>query len=564
VSRPHVPDAGPAAADWRALAALVALALALALVLVAGVARAAVEAPLWEREIVLPDTQDEGQYFGTLLEIRDRAGALVAVAGFPNGSQTNGVNNHRDLHFALAAPPGSTVLRRPAVEELAGRPYGPVSLFRLLTHRGQLIAYPWFVRAPLRTYSLERRRWETVESLLSDRTRRAVLVSLQVVEDSLLATFVDDLVYGDRRIGLDDLPITGGRDIATALYARGRLLLSMTERSAADPSGRSLLIDCAWRPGWPEVQDCRRVEFPAVEGARGRHAVNGMHPLADGRVLVYGLSGFLHLYAQGTLHPLVEIDPARSWQAYSSLEHYGRLLLGQYPAGNLMVVSLGDSLARSPDDPPWSDAERGEVEMTPAVSSSERRRDEAQSVMYLGTDLAVGMWPWGEVFGGRPGGAWRVLLASPVGLQPDAGGLHPFETKVGNNCLGMRVFQLMPWRGGVVFQNTPKNGDAECQLAAGKVSPADLRPYGRVRYLDVPGSLSCPLIWTGRPRQIRLRLTRDGSMTVEQDGRLLCRRPVDEAVAMARRLNAADNEVWIRPAIGFYGRATGEGSRNIR
>jgi hypothetical protein len=510
-------------------------------------------AVLWQQEVVLPDREDLGQYLGTLFEARASDGRLLAAAGFVGGSQTSAINDHRSLNFFVGV---SAMAGRPALSMLPGRPYKAGSLFRLLTFQDRVLAYPLGFQGPLKIYSPGEGGWSDFNSPISKEAMQTRIVSLQPVENQLLAFFHRQVLFGAKPISIEGASSDVNELIESGLYANGRVLLSMTAGLEVNRP-RALLVDCAWAPGNAELSRCKRLEFAEdrPEPAR-QHIVLGFHPLADQRVLLYGLNGFLYEYARDSLRPLVKIEIDRSWQIYSSIERYGQLLMGHYPSGNLVSLSMADHLVLKDGRIEWGAGQLKSAEMRPEIQlDASILRDEAQSVMTVGPLLAVGMWPWGEVFEGVPGGHWQLVSPTPVADLNQATRLHPFEAKVGNNCLGMRVFQIMLWGGGYVFQRTVKNEVESCVKSVSATSEGDLSPYGRVYFQDVPGLLTCSIPWTGKARRLLFTLHSDSKMQVSLDGKPLCSRNADAAAA-SKRLKSSGVNKWIRPAVGLYGRRT--------
>lgn len=509
--------------------------------------------PIWQQEVVLPDREDLGQYLGTLFEVKSASGRLLAAAGFVGGSQTSAINDHRSLNFYIA--PSEPVVQA-QTWRFPGRPYRAGSLFRLMTDRNRLFAYPLGFLGPFREFNIDSGNWSDVDSAASNLARSMRVVSLQAAGSHLLAIYQRRIVFGDSNIGLDAVDLNEDELIESGAYFNGRVLLSIIGGFSANRPHASL-ADCAWNPARNQLTDCKRIQFADDHPDPGRqHVVLGFHLLADGRVLLYGLNGFLYEYGREALRPLVKIVLDRSWQVYSSIERYDKVLLGQYPSGNLVSLKLGEQLPSSASMQPWSDSQLESVLMRPPIQSEVSiRRDEAQSAMTIGPLLAVGMWPWGEVFEGIPGGRWNVVLPTPVSDKKQSGGGHPFETLTGSNCMGMRVFQIMLWKGGYVFQRTVKNEIDSCSKVIASVPEAELDPYGRVYYREVPGLLTCSLPWTGKARRLRFTLESDATMRVSLNGNPLCSRAFDGAKPN-RELARSTVTKWILPAVGVYGRRT--------
>jgi hypothetical protein len=513
-------------------------------------------------EVVVPDAEDVGQYLGTLFEARDPLGRVVAAAGFVSGAQTSAINDHRTLHFFLDPPlPQADLASKIKPKRLPGRPYGASNLFRLATLSGQLIAYPRNELAPIRLFSRDRWKWEDWAHPLSKLTKTLEIVSLQVVEDQALSTFVRDIFFAERAIDLSGMPFGFEPVMQQALYANGRLLVSVVDRVTPESPRRAAFVDCAWKPRAHRVTACQRADFTEVSADPGPgHVVLGMHPLADGRVLLYGLAGFFYIYDRGALKPLVEIGDVTGWQIYSTLDRYSGVVIGHYPSANLMRLSLADLPAGVQG---WSaDDRQGALISPPIVESKDVLRTEAQSLMVFKSSLLVGMWPWGELFVGTPGNPWHLAMASPIEATSEQKKRHPYEEALRSTCLGMRIFQLIPWEGGIAYQTTVLNEDRPCQIALANLDPIRGDPYGRVNYINVPGSMSCALPWTRKPRKIRLSITQGGEMAVDLDGARICSRPIEHASQSVRAIKTSIQ--YVRPAIGLYGRRTPVSSELMR
>ena len=156
-----------------------------------------------------------------------------------------------------------------------------------------------------------------------------------------------------------------------------------------------------------------------------------------------------------------------------------------------------------------------------------------------------------------------MLTESLTGLQPSDDFKHPYEEIIRSNCLGMRIFQIMPWRGGIVFQTTVKNQDPECAAVYHRAPAGSLDSYGQVYYRDIPGFLACAIPWTSKPRKLSFQVTADQTMSVYSDGVMVCSRAIDSEKAK-RALTNSSNKVWVRPAMGLYGRRTIDAEQVIR
>lgn len=530
---------------------------------------------LWRSEVTLPGGPDLGQHLGTLLEVRAGDGELLMAAGFASGGQTGGINNNRSLNVAVSATPsragaagGPSSGQQALPQAFPERPFGATQLFLLTVYQGELLARLRGASGPIKRLDPLTGRWQTLKSVLSREAEAdGPVLAIQVIQDKLLGVLPTKLIYDDVLLDLRDIDPEGELSFEVGRFTNGRLYLGAIRRSRLS-AREPLLLICDWRPGQQAIRHCESLPLRDVADrpdAGARNPPVGLHPLADGQTLAYGLDGYLYAVRRQALRPLVQIRRSRSWQIYSSIERYDSVLMGQYPSGNLVSLNLAKHLSdwRNPDE--WPDELLPELLIDPPVAAeSGVRRDEAQSLMAFGDTLLVGMWPWGELFAGRPGQPWQRVVPSLTGLQPTEDGRHPYEAEVGTNCLGMRIFQVLPWRGGAVFQTTVKNEDPECRPTLAGADPVKMAPYGQVYYLDMPGSLSCTWRWpVSKPTRLAFSITSDNRLEVHQDGELLCARGVD-AAALVAALKRPGVKRWTMPAVGLYGRRSQSYSQPLR
>ncbi len=248
-------------------------------------------------------------------------------------------------------------------------------------------------------------------------------------------------------------------------------------------------------------------EFPYATGQRGSD------------IVMTSNWGGVHAFDGTAWRTLVDADEKTSYQVYSIINYYDRLLLAQYPTGYLLEL-VGDDVITNEAWPPVPED----------VSGSAR---EAQTTTIYRGDLYCGVWPWAEV--------WRYLkeqdrwhfigrmFSHPESTKET---VHPYEkdtNKPGDvlNAWGQRVTSMLPFGDSMLISTSAKSSATEhdpelyTHLAGDK-----WEEYGMVYRFTMPGNLAATMAWTGRPTQLRFTIT-DTEMIISQDGVELARASID-------------------------------------
>ena len=498
----------------------------------------------WSYQANLTLGVDNGRALGTLFELVTKDGDLLAAAGFANGMQTTASNDGRMINFFVGGN-GDPESRFPALPAALARPFGPTELFSMTTYRGQLLAYRYHRPGVVRTWDEARQAWVAFTHRATDDSSQRSIRNIQTVDNRLLVIYDDAIRYGNRVVSLEPLALPDLAIISMGLFAAGHMSLSVVDKDHLGELRAGVAV-CSWSPDDAVLKGCRLNVHPTgPTGTTLERLPSGLHVTSAGALLTYGLQGDVFALEGGTWTAVREGLPSESWQAYSSLDAAADVVLGHYPSANLF------SIGRNNRGREWSIAEQ----QPGVVPPNGVRRDELQSVMHFGGELLAGVWPWGEIFRGRRDGDWNKFIEafSRAGGEPDH--RHPFESVVGNNCLGQRVFQILPWRNGFVFSTTLKNEDDECAKASAALTPAQLDEYGRVYYVERTNALACPFVWFGRASRLNFGLTDDNRLFVSQDGRQLCSATLSSD-AMATRLQRSDNRLAV-DALAVLSKASG-------
>ena len=344
-------------------------------------------------------------------------------------------------------------------------------------------------------------------------------------------------------------------DYQRFFYAHGHLFFYHTfwaDRTGyrlhtTDDEGFSKLYACPWTPADEGGIDLGRawvITLPCVGEVPFSYGQLG------GEVLTCSNIGGVYVFDERSWRMAVEPEIGTSYQVYSMLNYYDRLLLGQYPTGQLFEYA-GEEVTLIEGWPP----------RMAGVSSSAR---EAQTTAIYGGNLYVGVWPWGELWRySSDAGRWafmrRMFSHPPVTDETT----HPYENECAAlgivlNQWGQRVTSLVPM-GDSLFISTSAKSPTEWEPAYDFVGEGRWMEYGTVHRLTVPGSLSVPLRWTDGPTQLDFVL--DGrTMAIVQDGDELASVIPDASLTSGINAGLKAGEVtWGRGIFGDFGGVTLDG-----
>jgi hypothetical protein len=236
-----------------------------------------------------------------------------------------------------------------------------------------------------------------------------------------------------------------------------------------------------------------------------------------------------------------------SYQIYTMVNFEDKLLMGQYPSGNLFAYD-GSAITPLADWPP----------VMPGVSSNAR---ECQAAAIYRGELYVGVWPWAEVWRyDREGGKWH--LAGRCFTQPAITDkfTHPYEedirayneankTNLVFNDWGQRATSMTAL-GGDLYVGTSAKGPFARDEKLAFLTDEVFAEYGRVMKLTLPGNLTLNLTQANGPVALRFVLT-DRALQVYRDGQLLA------AQALPAGFAAQAQPARITWRAGVFGRLNG-------
>lgn len=472
--------------------------------------------PLLDVTLTVDFSRDLGLNKGSLFEVYDEEGNVVAGAGFLGAYNTESRSNRQRLNFFV----------KPTRADLESQPMARVNQqtgVYLSDQQGTLYA---------RSRNGTDNRFYAADS--EDGTWQ--------VDDSMTGYQVDvagkPLIVREHAVTYGDTTVlTVGQQtrILEHYYAGGTLVLRLRDSHQSDSSNRLVAIP------WTSDQDSADFNLeinPTLALRSESEFVYALGQLA-GEVLVATNTGGVYAFKDNVWRVIVE-PASHSYQVYSMLNYYDRLLLGHYPSGELYAYD-GRNLSRLHGWPP----------VMPGVSDQAR---EAQSMAIYAGDLHVGVWPWAEVWRyDRNQSTWYFVRRMFTHPKPTDATRHPYETETAavsevRNLWGQRVTSMVPLEDSLFVATSSKTGK---ELVPEFLKPDEWMDYGLVHRLRLPGQISAELDWAPQPTTIRCVFSRD-RMTLWQDGKIKAKQSLNPADFTS---TAPDRISWGR---GIYGRLTGD------
>ncbi len=446
--------------------------------------------------------RDLGQSFGSIFEARDAAGRVVAGAGFQDVYNTRFRSDRHTLQFFVKPPierDAHTFERLPHPDLGSG-----IYLFDL---NARLYAWTSVRQNSVKAWEESMGRWNSALPAGVDALRSGD-GAMRLGSEVLL--FAGNTVrYGDRV--LLSPPDVGG--YYNFYYANGHLFFYHRVR---DPSGSSTRIyACPWRPA-ASVAASKPIDVDRAVIMKAKYDLET--PFAWGQfedqVLTVSNTGGIYVYEDSSWRTLLEADDQVSYQVYSMLHWHDRLLLAQYPTGNIFEYQ-GVDVKRIEGWPPCP----------PEVSSSAR---ECQTLAIYRGELFAGVWPWAELWRyDRDARQWHSMGRMFSHPELTDRQVHPYEAEAKRSGLvlnhwGQRVSSMVPLHDGLVISTSSK-GTSEWRDSYDFLTPAQRRDYGAAVRLRMPGNLTAQIAWRERPVRLEFRVDAT-SLSIRQDDEVLARR----------------------------------------
>jgi len=452
--------------------------------------------------------EDYGQNYGTVYELHDRNGQVIAGAGFTGSYGTNIRGERLMLHVFFRSPSSAKSMK---IEKMPAVP-SDASGFHVFTRQGKLYA---FDRAGFGTTGEKLWEWNERSRVWQARDWNAPYSTL--VAGRWLSVQPEAIFYDGKEI----LRPERMSQFGVAYFAKGKLF---TEQIPLDPRlPRSVVIFDTPTLKNPFISS--KVSFILAEPGEFIYAFGQ----TESAVCFMSNYGRFVQYSDGRFTEILATN--RSEQYYCTLDYGKMLLVGSYPFGTI------DAFVGNPVALKWRWASSGQ-----AASQYGR---EAQSLAIYGGDVYAGLWPWGEVCSAQLDAAGFSLVAAlfteqndvnqkalPPALLEDSW-LHPYEKRALEagaeyNVAGQRISSMCVYNNMIVFATSSK--EARPVKSSLRFLPEELRnEYGAIYSLVVPGALSVAIPWTENPVQLGISLS-GNRLTVLSDGCVLGTTSFEEAL----------------------------------
>jgi hypothetical protein len=472
-----------------------ALPTVIAAILLSNAHPAVADEPAIAFSVVVDFGEDLGQSFGSIFEARDKQGRLVAGAGFMDAYNTRFRSDRHTIqlfvrHDALGSE--FTVKRLPHPDLDCG--------VYLLDFDENLYAWTTVRDNSVRLWDDSSRLWikklpPRVDAITSG--------------DGAMRLGKGILVFSANRVWFDDRLILDRPEKGryyNFYYAHGHLCFFHTHRGETD--GFTKIYACPWTPDSDGPIDLSRAVCLSAKYV-------GATPFAWGQfrdeVMTVTNQGGVHVFSKNRWRTLLEADNTVSYQVYSMLTFHDRMLLAQYPTGNLFEYQ-GDEVTRIEGWPP----------KLPNVSPHAR---EAQTMAIYRGDLLVGVWPWAELWRyERDAKKWRSMGRAFTHPEASDKTTHPYEAEADRfqlvtNHWGQRITGMVP-RGDTLMLSTSSKGTYEWFDKYDSLTEEQRREYGAVLELKMPGNLAAQIKWKDRPTKLEFVVQRN-RLVIRQDGQEL-------------------------------------------
>jgi uncharacterized lipoprotein YddW (UPF0748 family) len=427
---------------------------------------------------------DRGQNLGTLFELLDAKGRVLAGGGFQAAYNTQPRYERQLLQVFVRNPDGAVgweVERLPAIDSAA-------TGFYPFSYDGQLLVHNRSEkgRRPTDPRVLG---WDVPSQQWQGRDEAAPYS--QRVEGKLLEVTPGEVRWDGQVVLRPD----GNKRFAEHYLAGGKLLIKEVDRQADPPINQLAVF--VWDS--PATLPLERLSEATLELPIPYEFMYAFGQWQD-QILAVSNNGRVSRLVGDQWETLREPEPGVSYQVYAALTHYDQLLLGHYPTGELYAYD-GQQLSRLEGWPP----------RMPGVSPAAR---EAQTLALYGGDLYVGVWPWGEVWRrDADRDSWCLADRMFKHPQPSPATVHPYENETRRvdpvgNLWGQRITGLYPldqW----LYITTSSKGSGPWEDKFDFLTPELQGDYGAIYRARVPGVMTVPVSWREGSTRLTIRIEKN-------------------------------------------------------
>jgi len=451
--------------------------------------------PLTSFSIDVDLGQDLGQSFGSLFEVRDKENRVIAGSGFLDVYNTRFRNDRHTLQFFVRpqeSPDEYTVTRLPHPDLDCG--------IYLLDLNQKIRAWSRAGKDSVRLWDADTQKWSDAPIPKTGQVRSG---------DGIMRVGKGTLTFTGNQVAFNERVILNSPQQGTYYnfyYAHGHLFFYHTHQ--ADSGGFTKIYACPWTRNSTGPIDLKQATIMDAKYVGATPFTWGQY---KNEVLTVSNYGGVYVFRDNQWDTLQAARKGVSFQVYSMLNFHDRLLLAQYPTGEIFEYQ-GKELKRLKGWPP----------KLPEVSSGAR---EAQTMAIYRGDLIVGVWPWAEV--------WRYNLDEKqwhsmgrLFTHPELTDkqTHPYEAEAKRfrlvaNHWGQRVTGMVPL-GSSLMLSTSSKGTYQWFDKYDFLTEPQRREYGAVIQMEMPGNLATQVKWQDRAVKLDFVIEKN-QMIIRQDGEIL-------------------------------------------
>jgi hypothetical protein len=429
--------------------------------------------PKFHLSVTVSRDADRGENWGSLFEISDPSGKPIAGAGYLGAYNTFPRSDRDELHVFVRSQDSKAdwqIECLPRVESTATGfyPFQVAGELYVSTRNGS---------------DPQVHRWD--DSTNSWQVAEGIPNGSEFIAGKNLHVATDRITWGGQVILKPDDAYRFGEHY----FAEGRLILRAFRSDGQEPANTFRVF--SWNPN--DARGLQPLANLTLNLPQPREFVYTFGQWRDHILAITNMGGVYRLRPTGW-DTLRTPDPAVSFQIYCGLNYRDKLLLGQYPTGEIYEYA-GDQLVLNKDWPP-------------VMRGVSRNAREAQTLAIYNGELYVGVWPWGEIWR-YDGSDWHFIQRTFTHPATTDAITHPYEAETKQtdtvyNLWGQRVTGLVPYRGSL-FITTSSKGGAPWESKFAFLTNEQWRDYGAIYRAKLPGQLSVHAPITSTSTRIEMK-----------------------------------------------------------
>ena len=423
--------------------------------------------------------KDIGQQLGTLFSINDENGTNIAGAGFIESHSYFIKDNNRNLQFFIKENDNSQINK---IKENFDSTH-----IRLMSNGKDLLTSNNLVES----------------DNIPDNWKYDNGTFTKIDNNFNWITFVNNkpMKFYPNKITYDDIEILNTKVKSTFYYSNGKLYIFTNTNNPK-------LEVCSWTYEEKQINKngCKQFDIPYPR----------TNPIAFGNLsnqtIIALNNGIILNYSNDSISIINKEDEGKGVQFYTTLNYYDKMLLGEYPYGQIYSYDGIKLIKENNNIPPLGTSGR-----------------ELQTLTIYRGDIYAGVWPWGELFKNNNLNSDDWKLVKRVFSEPyiNDPGIAPYRNiiqpnfkyrNIELNAWGQRIVSLVPFEKSLFLSTSNKGGDKYSKEVNFVKNPNE---YGAIWELKANTNISCPFVW--KENSIIDFNFFDHLVIIYQDNNLLCK-----------------------------------------